>query len=73
MWSTDSLGPVHPSPQAQTKSQFITKVYSCQTVLAPSRNYGTRTEQRRVESSELISQRFQKVHISEPRCILQLT
>lgn len=71
--STGSLSPVHPSPRAQTKSLSVTTVYSCQMIPAPSRNDGTSTKQRRFESSELITQRFQKVHVTEPQCILQLT
>lgn len=71
--STKSLSPIHPSPQAQTKSPSVTAVYFCQMIPAPSRNHGTSTKQRRFESSELITQRFQKVHITEPQCILQLT
>lgn len=65
--------PLHAWPQALTRSPSLTNVYSCQTIRAPSRNDRTSTKQRRFESSKLITQRFQKVHITEPQRILQLT
>lgn len=69
----DSRSPIHPSPRAQTKSLSVTAVYSRQMIPAPSRNDGTSTKQRRFESSGLITQRFQKVHVTGPQCILQPT